>query len=99
MKGCRPAAACVSDPQTPATTTLTSTSPGPGRGTSAWTTSIPPGDTTARRMVPDGGGCGVVTLVLSSTDEGWRGDVSDVSPPARIRLPPRQRASAAGLVH
>ena len=45
-----PAAAWVSEPQTPASTVRTSTSPAPGRGTSAATTSMRPGLTTTRRI-------------------------------------------------
>src|SRR3954453_7226263 len=53
IHGWSPAAACVSEPHTPARTDRTSTSPGPGCGMAARTTSIRPVETTTRRIAPE----------------------------------------------
>jgi hypothetical protein len=62
MNGCRPCIACVSDPQTPATTTRTSASFGPGTGVSTVTTRTPSSPTTTRRIV-----AGTASTLMNAT--------------------------------
>src|SRR3954463_15373681 len=62
IHGWSPAAACVSEPHTPASTDRTSTSPEPGRGTSTRVTSIRPAETTTWRITGAGVSCAVISL-------------------------------------
>ncbi len=86
--GCRPCHACVSDPQTPATTVRTSTSPGPGAGVGASVTSTPPVVTTIRRIV-----AGTVRVSMGPNLRAGRGGRecghrSRPPPPPRRATPP-----------
>src|SRR3954469_20374832 len=92
IHGWSPAAACVSEPHTPASTDRTSTSPAPGCGASAFTTSIRPVETTTRRIPPEELCCAVMgDLSMPRSGgrdpKGRRGGCSGRPPPPyRSRL-------------